>query len=803
MQLMNDVSLAVRQLLRQRAFSAVALITIALSIAATSVVFSVTYGVLVRPLPFPAPDRLQQIHEVERDRSTGALDTEMYFAWQNYADIRAEVKSFESVTAFQYYDRTLTGHGSATRLSGRRITPEFFAVFGVKPWLGRPFDANDAAQRQESVALLGHGVWLDRFGGDSSVVGRTVRLDGLPFTVVGIMPPGFDYPYGAELWMPLVPYLGDAGEGARRFHRYRVVGRLAPGATAEQAQSELTLLATRLAQSFPETNTDNGFGAVPLIESVAGEARPALRVLMGAVVLLLLIGCVNVAGLQLVQSAGREREIGIRIALGAPRGRMVRQLLVESLVLALAGGVTGLLLSSWGVQGFKMLLGDALPRAEQVKLDGYGIGFTILITLVTGVLFGVLPALRSSQPRLSAMLRGGRGVASDRSLTRLRGALVVAEIAIAIVLASGSALLVRSFQHLRAVDSVTEPHTLLTVTVSLPETRYGEPAQARSFYSDLLQRIEALPQVSSAAAALAPPLSDGAWGNQLHIDGRAIPANEHPIVRYVITTPGYFRTAGIPLLEGRDFDAVEASTRPAVIVNRALARRHWPDQSPLGQRVRFSRNAEWATVVGVAADVAPRLGVAVEPEAYVATSIETLLSMTLLVRSQASTAVVVREVRALIAAMDRDVPVTRIATLEEQLAESVARPRYTAALVTLFAVAALFLAAVGIYGVLAYAVSQRSRELGVRMAVGASTREILALVLRDGARLAALGIGIGLTGSLLAGQVLQDMLYGISATDPATIALVLAVTFVVTLLASWLPARRAAHIAPASVLSRE
>ena len=675
MQLVQDLRLAVRQLLRQRAFTMVAITTIALSIAATAVVFSVTFGVLLRPLPFAAPQELLQVHEVERDGATGALNTEMHFAWQNYADIRDEVKSFEALTAYQYYDRTLTGAGPARRLNGRMITPEFFAVFGIKPMVGRPFTTRDVIPGSERLALIGHGVWRDRFGSDTGIVDRTVQLDGMSFTVVGVMPPGFDYPDEAELWMPLVPNSFELGE--RRYHRYRVVGRLAVDANAGQAQSELTILAHRLEQTFPETNTDNGFRAVALIESVAGAARPALRILMGAVVLLLLIGCANVAGLQLVRASAREREIGIRVAIGAGRGRIIRQLLVENLVLAMAGGAIGLLLSTWGLEGFKRLLGDALPRADQVRLDGYGILFTLLVTMAAGVGFGIAPALRSLRPALSRMLRGGRAVAGERSLTRLRGGLVIGQLAIAIVLTSGSVLLMRSFQRLRVVEAVAEPRNLLMLDVSLPEARYGEPVQARNFYNDLLTRIDALPQVRAVAATMVAPLAGAGWGNRLHIEGRPLPGNEQPGVGYVITSPGYFRTTGIALLEGRDFDEVEAATRPAVIVNRALARRYWPNQSAIGQRVRFSEDAGWATVIGVATNVPHRLGQTVEPAAFVPFSIETLRSMTLLMRMRTTgeTEAAAGAVRALLSSIDRDLPITRVITLEEELSDSIARPR--------------------------------------------------------------------------------------------------------------------------------
>jgi putative ABC transport system permease protein len=802
--LLEDLRQAGRSLLARPAFCAVAVLTLALGIAAATVVASAVHGVLLRPLPFPSADRLLQVFETPRDRATGEVEPRGYFAWQNYADVRDEVGSFAAVAAWQYYDKTLTGTDSAQRLAGRMVTPEFFTVFGVAPQLGRAFTAAEAREGSQQVAILSDGVWRGAFGADPAILGRSVRLDGASYTVVGVMPPGFDFPYGAQLWMPLVPFLGEHGEGARRFHRYRVVGRLAPGTTREEAGAELATLAQRLAAELPDTNGDDGLRAEPLADVVVGEARPALAALAGAVVCLLLIVCANLASLLLGRAAGRGREIAVRAALGARRGRIVRQLLAESLLLAAAGGLLGVLLASWGVDGFKALVGDALPRLDQVRLDGPAVAFGLAAAALTGLLFGLAPALQLSRPGAPGLLAGaGRSATGDRDAGRLRRLLVVAEITLAVVLAVGATLLIRSFERLAGADTGVDTADLLTLDVALPEAGYADPARATAFYDDLLERLQALPRVRSAAAALIAPLAGNAWGNYLYIEGRPLPEAERPTVGYAVVTPGYFRTAGIRLAEGRELAAGDRGDRLGVVVNRTLAERYWPGESAVGRRIRFREDGPWATIVGVAADVPPRIGETAPATAYVPPAMEPLLAMTLLVRTDGSPTAVVPEIRALLRDLDPDVPVTAVATLDELVADSIAQPRTTTAILSLFALAALALAALGVYGVLAYLVSRRIRELGIRSAVGARPRDLLWLVLREGTGLALAGVALGIAGALAAGRLLSGLLYGVTPTDPLAFGTVAVLALATALLAAWLPARRAAQADPVAALRGE
>jgi len=800
--LAGDVRLALRALARRPGFTAAAAGTLALAIAAVTVLFSVSNAVLLRPLSFPDADRLVQVYETVLDRTSGELNETGYFAWQNFADVRTEIAGFESITAWQYYDRTLTGVESAVRLAGRMVTPAFLDVLGVAPLLGRGFVAGDDVAGSERVAILGHGVWQRSFGGDPGIIGRTIRLDGEVWEVVGVMPAGFDFPYEASLWMPLVPQLGTAGEGARRFHRYRVAGRLADDATIAGVQPALAALAERLRGEFPETNRDDSFRAVALQDVIVRDAEPALKALSGAVAFLLLIACANIAGLLLARAVDRQREAGVRAALGASRERLARQMLVESLVLAMIGGAAGVTLALWGLQAFLALVGDALPRAQEVRLDGVALGVAALVTTLAGVAFGMVPALRHSRTDMFAVLRGGRGDAGDRGAGRLRVAFSIGELALAFVLVTGAGLLIRSFDRLRQIDTGVDPDGLVLLDVSLPEAGYLPPSRAQPFWDEFLARLRVLPGVRAAAAGLTHPLGGIGWGNGLHIEGRTVAEADVPTVSYMIVTPGWFTAAGIPLA-GRDVEVRPDPSNQTVVINRTLAERYFPDQDPIGRRIRFGPQAAWATITGVAADVPPAIGEAMWPAAFVPTTLEGLLTMTVLVRTDRPAADMAGDVRRLVATMDPDVPVAAVSTLEDRMAESLARPRYTSAIVTLLAVLALLLASVGIYGVLAYAVSRRTREIGVRMAVGARAGDVLRLVLREGSIIAGTGAIIGIAGGWATTRILSALLFDTPATHIPTFAATCAIVIAVALLASWLPARRAARIDPLTAIMQD
>ncbi|MEX2572046.1 MAG: ABC transporter permease [Gemmatimonadota bacterium] len=799
----TDLAHALRTLRRSPAVVGLAIGIIGLGIAAATIVFSAAHGVLLRPLDFPAPERLIQVHETERNAVTAEQEGRGYFAWQNYADVRDQVGAFEAVTAWQFYDRTLTGLSAATRLAGRMVTADFFDVFRVQPILGRPLLPEDAVAGRENVAVLGHATWRGAFGGDSTIVGRTIQLDGIPHTVVGVMPSEFDYPSEAQLWMPLVPYLGEAGEGARRFHRYRVVGRLADGATVDLAQQELTALATRLEQEFPETNTANGLRAEPLHEMIVGSARPGLILLLGAVGVLLLITCVNVSNLLLARAAAREREMGVRKALGASRGRLVGQLLTESTLMAVLGGGLGVVLAIAGLGAFKGLVGDALPRADDVRLDLWAISFAILLSTATGLLVGLAPVLANWRSASRRVVENDRGSSGGRSMARARRLLVTAQLALACVLLISAGLLIRSLHRLQTVETGVRVENLTVVDVSLPPGTLAGPEAINAQWSELLTALRGVPGVVDVAAGMIAPLAGEGWGNQLRIEGRPVPESERSLVAYFVATSGYFRTAGVPLLEGADFTPTPGLERREVIVNRALAAQHWPDQSPIGQRVRFSEAAEWGRVVGVVADVPPRIGEDPRPTAYVSPVVESLPSMSVLLRTDGSGGSVGATVRAIVQSLDPDIAITGIAPLEDLVAESIARPRYMTLIVGLFAGAALLLSALGIYGVLSFLVRRRRRELGVRLALGARSMDILRLVMAEGLAMALVGVGIGMVAALAVTRLLQGLLYEVTVTDPLVFIAGSALLIAVTLLSTYLPARVASRVDPMGAVRGE
>jgi predicted permease len=800
--LFDDVLGALRQLRRTKAFAMLAILSVGAAIGATTIVFSIVSAVLLRPLPFPDSDRILQVYETERNRQTGATDDQGYFAWGNYADIRSDIRSFRHVAAWQYYDRTLTGTTAATRLSGRMVTAEFFPMTGVQPVIGRAFASDDERAGRERVAIIGHAAWRELFSGDTAVVGTTIRLDGIPHTLIGVMPPSFDFPYDAQLWMPLVPFLGDANIGLRRFHRYRVAGRLESGVTLEGAQRELTALARRLAAENPETNADNGFRTLPLRDVIVGDVRPALRLLFAAVLSLLLVGCANLAMLHLARSSTRERELAVRVALGARRGRLIRQLLAESVLLALLGGAVGLMLAWHGLAAFIALAGDALPRADEVALDAGVLGFGVGLSALVGLLFGLAPAVHYSRPDVTAMLRGGRGDSADAGARRIRRVLVVGQLAFAVVLAAGAGLLVRSFQLLTRVDVGIAPERVLAMDLALPEAGFSEKQQVIGYYDELLDRVRALPGVEGVAASLGTPLAGSGWGNRLRIEGRPLPEPELPTVGYRVVTADYFRVTGTPIIEGRSFDGRE-TTRPSVIVSRETARALWPNRSVVGQRVRFAGDGPWFDVVGVAGDVPASIGEPVGLQVYVPPSLESVSSMTLLVRAERDAAALTPVIRSTIRSIRADVPVTGVSLLEDRMAESVARPRFLSVVLTVLASLALFLACLGVYGVLAYAVSRRTRELAIRRALGAREHHLVRIVLSEGAMLSVIGTSLGLIGALALSRLIADLLFGIGPTDPRTLGAIWVGVSVAALLASWIPARRAMRVDPAVALQRE
>ncbi len=797
--LIHDLRHASRALRRSPGFTGVAVLTLALGIGANTAIFSVVDGVLLDPLPYPEPDRIVMVFETRSEPTPGN------FSYANLEDVRERARSFGALAAWGAGSATLTGAGEAARVDGARVTPEFFRVFGVEPALGRTILAEETEAGADAVVVLSDGVWRDRFGADPDVLGRAVTLDGRAHTVIGVMPPGYGAPYDARLWRPFVASPDPVRR--RAFHNLRAVGRLAPGVDAVAAQAEVDGLMGALAGAYPEANANAGARVRTLRDVIVEDARPALLMLLGAVGFLLLVACANVANLLLARATARRREIGVRVALGAGRGRLARELLAESVALAALGGAAGALLAVFATDALLALGADMIPRADRVGVDVRALGFAAALSLATGVAFGLLPALRASRTPPMAVLRSGRGESAAGESRRLRGALVVAELALTVVLVCGAGLLLRSFAELRQVDPGFDAERMVGFELALPEARYEAPERVVGFYDELTDRLEALPGVRSAATALTPPLAGGGWTTTLRIEGRPRPESELPSVAFNVVSAGYFATIGTPVLRGREFDAGDDADAPRVVlINRSAAERFWPGEDPVGRRINAGPNPEapYATIVGVVADVREGpLESAAGPTLYFPQAREAFRSVAVVARTEADAAAVLPSVREAVAALDPELPVQGLGTVEQHLSSAVAEPRFNAAILASLAWLALVLACVGIYAVVAYAVGRRTREIGVRIAVGADRRDVMRLVLGDGMRLAGMGLAIGLAGALAVTRLLSGLLYDVSAADPLTFAAVAALVTLTALAATWLPARRATRVDPIRVLRQE
>lgn len=799
-----DLRFAVRQLWRAPVLSLVAVLTIALGVGANSAVFSVVNASLLRPLPYPEADRLVMVWQT----AAGQEGSELPVAPADFLDWREQATSFAAMTGFHPWGHTMTGRGEPTPLSAGVIDADFFRVLGVEPVLGRGFRREEIHSAGEPLVILGHSLWQERFGGEPGVLGEKLTLDDVVYTVVGVMPAGFDFPRRAQLWRPI--HLGR--ESARRDFQYlRVLGRLADGVELDAARAELTTISERLEQSYPETNEGRGARPVRLAEQVVGDVRPALLALFGAVGLVLAIACVNLAGLLLARAAARRDELAVRSALGAGRGRLVRQFVVESLVVSLLGGLLGLGLAVAGGRALVRLSPQPIPGTEGGLLDGRVVAFTFVTVLVAGLFFGLIPALRSASAGLAEGLRSaGRGSAA--ALPRLRGVLVVCEIALAAVLAICAGLLIQTFARLRAVDPGFDPGGVLAVQISLPPTTYAEQHQTQGFIDELLRRVSTLPGVEAAGTALSLPLAPGMTvDNQFSIEGRPVEPGEERTALLRPVSPGLFRALGMRLVDGRGIEVRDDAASPGVVViNETLARRFWPGRSPLGERLEVG--AELGSlggfeeapreVVGVVADVKQgSLEGGTRPEIYLAMAQGTWRHLQLVARTGAADPLALADgIRGTVWELDDRLPVTNVRTMRSVVAGSVAQQRFSMLLLTVFAAVALALAAVGVYGLLSYAASQRSREVGVRLALGARRSDVIGLILRQGAVLTAIGLVLGLAGGLVFSRLLRSLLYGVTVNDPGTFAAVAVLLAVVALAASYLPARRAARVDPVTTL---
>jgi putative ABC transport system permease protein len=808
---LQDIRYAFRMIRRSPGFAAVAVLALAVGIGANTAIFSIVNAVVLKPLPYEHPEQLVQLWM--RFTGIGIPNDQNWVSAPEFQDLQQN-RSLSQIAAIDRANFNITTQGVPERIEAAVVSPLFFPLLGVKPPLGRVFLPEDGQPGRDHVVLLGNGLWKRRFGADPSITGRTLVMNGESYVVIGVLPAGFQFPEEAELWTPLSFTPDDLAPQNRGNHGLLAIGRIKPGLTVEQARTDMETVSHRIIdqnRNYPYTQFNFKVLLVPLLEQQIGDIKLALWVMMGAVSLVLLIACGNVANLLLARASARRREIAVRQALGVGRWRLARQLLTESVVLALAGGVAGLALSWWALRILIASAADNFPRVAEARMDIPVLLFTILISLATGILFGLAPVFDSGRHGSHETLKeGGRG-STGLSSQRLRNALVVAELALSLALLAGSGLLIRSFLRLQEVDGGFRPEGVLTMRLSLPEQRYPRPARTLAFYRELMDRVRHLPGVDAAGAASGLPLNGTGYSGTVTVDSQAVPQNKTMVEadqRAVL--PGYFEALGISLLRGRYFDERDTpSSGPVAIVDETLANTYWPGEDAVGKRLHQggprSKNP-WRTVVGVVRHV--RYRTLESPSRvtfywpYPQTEF-TLGSLNLAIHTPSDPHSLIRAVEREVRAVDPDQPVYRIRTMPELVAESMARRRLSMFLLAIFAVVALLLASIGIYGVMSYSVAQRGHEVGIRMALGARPADVLRLVLSQSLWLTLWGLGIGVAGSLLLTRFLTSLLFHVPAADPLTYGAVAAVLCAVALLAGFIPAWRAAAIDPMNALRQQ
>jgi putative ABC transport system permease protein len=803
-ELWQDLRLGVRTLRRSPLTTSLALLILALGIGANTAIFSVISGVLLEPLPFPRPERLILVVD-----SAPRLGFPRFSSSPpNFRDWRQQTRTFATLDAFHTDHFNLAGGARPVAVAGAQVTGDFFRTLGIAPLHGRLFLPEDDRPGAEPVAVVSYDLWKTRFGGDPRAVGRRIVVDGRFRTVVGIAPRGCRFPRQTAIWLPLALDYAKEHRGA---HYLTVLGRLRPEVSVRQAQADMSAIAGRLERLYPDANTAWGVTLEPLHERMVADIKPALVLLERAVWVVLLIACANVANLLMARMSARVREIAVRAALGAGRGRLMRQVVAETVVLFLGGGALGLLLAWSGTRALLALDPGVIPRAETVGLDGRVLLYALAVSLAAGVLVGLAPALAASAPGLQGALKeGGRAVAGGGRGRLLRNGLVAAEVALALALLIAAGLLLRSFARLQSVRPGFDPHGVMTAVLSLPEVKYPDDARQAQFFDQLLERVRALPGVEHAATVFPLPLSGAGFNLAFVVAGRPKPPpTEVPIADVMGISPDYFLAMNIPLLAGRGFTGQDrVGSQQVLIVNRTMARKIWPGESPLGKRITFDDEsgpkAKWLTVVGLVGDVrAAALGKEPRSQAYWPQLQRPFSEVALVLRTTRPPARLVEPVRQVVLALDRDLPLDRVQTLEAVVAGSLSSNRVKTQLIGIFGALALVLAAAGIYGLVSYTVAQRTHEIGIRMALGAGRGEVLRMVIRQGMVLVAAGLSMGLVVSWAAGRLVADQLFEVSAADPLTYAGVPLVLAAVALVANWLPARRAAEIDPLEALRSE
>ncbi|MEK6281424.1 MAG: ABC transporter permease [Acidobacteriota bacterium] len=803
--ILRDLKFSIRSLLKRPTLTIIAVVTLALGIGANSAMFSVVHALILNPIQLPDLDRVVAVWESQPARGVERNEVSM----ANYLDWQAQNQTFEKMGLYRWWSTNLTGVDTPERIQGFQVTANFFDVIGARPAIGRGFAADEDQPGKPPVALLTHGLWQRRFAGDPTIVGKSISLNGISRTVIGVLPEGFNYPRGAEVIAPITitPEL----TRSRQSHSYYVIGRLKPNVTMAQAQADLGTIASRLEKEYAESNTGWGVVTYPFIADTVRLYETAILMMMGAVGFVLLIVCANVANLMLARAATRQKEMALRAALGANRWQLIRQLLTESIILAVAGGVLGILIANWGVDLLRNLNpGDAArfaPGWDRMGVSLPVLGFNLGLSLLSGVLFGLAPALQISKTDLNENLKeGGRQTSSAPH--RLRGLLVISEVALSLMLLVGAGLLMRSFVSLLKTSPGFSPDNLLTMKLVLPVAKYPENPQRVSFYSTLTERIETLTGVESAALVNYLPLGGANSSDSFLIEGKPEPPPGQDFMgRYRVCTPRYFETMGIPIMKGRAFTEQDrAGAPPVIIVNETLAKRFWPDADAVGNRMRITGPLDqnpWMQIVGVVPDVKHDLSLPITPEYYLPHAQDPWSSMVLIAKTKVEPNVLAANMRQQVWSIDKDQPVFEVRTMEEVRALSVSLHSFSSVSLAIFAGIALLLAAMGIYGVMSYAVTQRTQEIGIRMALGARTADVLRLVVKNGMSLALIGVAAGLAGAYGMTRLLASLLFGISPTDLLTFGSVTLGLLLVALLACYLPARRATKVDPLVALRYE
>jgi putative ABC transport system permease protein len=802
--LRQDIHYAFRRLFKAPGFALVALVTLALGVGANSAIFSVVNGVLLKPLPYPESDRLVGVyHSWEGARQP--------MSGPNFTDVARLSKSLENAAAVSRSRLILTGEGEPLRIDVATVSASLFNVLRVRPSLGRTFNADENTPGKTHVVVLSNGLWKQRFGSDPGVIGRRIQLDGESTEIIGVMPAEFSFPADRQAWVPLV-YDESFVTKSRGAWYLSVVARVMPGVTPEQSAAEIQTIGRNLEKQYPDDNGSLGMTTLPLREAMVTNIRGAMLVLLGAVGLVLLIACANVANLLLARAAARETEMAVRTALGAGRGRLVRQLLTESAILSICGAALGLLLATWGVSLLIALQPQGIPRLDDVRVDGTVIIFTLATALLTSLLFGVVPAFHATRAMSYTLKEGGRGTVSTRSGSRMRGALVVAEMALAVMLLVGAGLLMRSFVRLQAVDPGFRPAQTLTFELTLPDVRYQEDATRIAFFDQLLPRLRALPGVRSAGAVMGLPLSGMNFNISFVVRGRPpVPPSLQPAMEVRVASADYFSTIGIPIKRGRGFTNDDREGRPRVVViTESAARQYFPGEDPLGKSIALGwgkgpgKPKAGGEIVGIVGDVKDAgLSEPNPPEIYLPLRQWPVSSMSVVVQTVTPPTSLVDAVRSEVYSVDPNLPVSNVRTLDQIVAKSISQPRFYTTLLGIFAGVALALAAIGIFGVLSYAVAQRTREIGIRMALGARERSVVNLVVGQAMALVMVGVAVGTLAALVLSQTMTKMLFHVAPTDPVTFGGVAVVLIVVALVASYMPARRAALVDPIVALRAE